>query len=261
MARRSCRRCVRRAILAGVHPYPLLPRPDRALLAHEPWEYGRSANGLPLVGYGPDPGEGLVGDAQPVLLIAGIHGNEPDTTVALSSALRCVRVGAVRVRVVLAANPDGLLAGTRGNAHGVDLNRNFPASDFSTEPAMLRWASGLPYDTPMPAGSHPASEPEVEALRSLVVAIDPAVVIAFHSPLAWVDDPDAGATSRWLAERTGLPLVEDAGYPTSGAMGTWCQEAGRAGVTFEFEGASNTELRLRYTQVLADLLTGRAPIG
>ena len=41
----------------------------------------------------------------------------------------------VELWVVPTLNPDGVAAGTRGNAHGVDLNRNFP---FGLAPARRR---------------------------------------------------------------------------------------------------------------------------
>ena len=65
-----------------------------------------------------------------LLLFAGIHGEEPETTYALSRALRQLSALPEHCAVVLAANPDGITRGTRGNANGVDLNRNFPSKDW-----------------------------------------------------------------------------------------------------------------------------------
>jgi protein MpaA len=73
-----------------------------------------------------------------LLLFAGLHGEEPETTYALSRALRQLPAQPRDCGVVLAANPDGLLRGTRGNARGVDLNRNFPARDWQPSPVTHR---------------------------------------------------------------------------------------------------------------------------
>ena len=71
------------------------------------------------------------------------------------------------------ANPDGSATGTRGNAHGVDLNRNFP----------WRWRhlGGVYY-----SGTRPASEPETRALRRLILRERPDVSIWFHQHLNFV---------------------------------------------------------------------------
>ena len=94
-------------------------------MSFEPDAYGLSHLGTPLEVWRPS------GRCR-LLIHAGIHGEEGETTVALSRALRLLSEPSPHCAVVLAANPDGLIRGTRGNARGVDLNRNFPTRQ--TEP-------------------------------------------------------------------------------------------------------------------------------
>ena len=70
-----------------------------------------------------------------VLVVGCIHGNE---TAGIRVARRLIAAAAppgAALWVVPTLNPDGVAAGTRGNAHGVDLNRNFP---FGWQPARRR---------------------------------------------------------------------------------------------------------------------------
>jgi murein peptide amidase A len=64
-----------------------------------------------------------------------IHGNET-AGLAITSALRRIRPPrGVQLWLVPELNPDGVAAGTRQNADGVDLNRNFPYLwKFTSEP-------------------------------------------------------------------------------------------------------------------------------
>ena len=71
-------------------------------------------------------------------------------------------------------NPDGLARGTRKNAHGVDLNRNFP----------YRWAD---LDGSYESGPRAGSEPETRAMMGFLREIRPSRIISFHQPLHGVD--------------------------------------------------------------------------
>ncbi len=110
-----------------------------------------------------------------ILVVGCIHGNEC-AGLAIIAALqhRPVPVG-VQVWLVPEMNPDGSIARTRQNAHGVDLNRNFP----------YRWAriaNGV-YNS----GPRPLSEPESRAAAALIRRIRPSVTIWYHQHEDLVD--------------------------------------------------------------------------
>lgn len=117
-----------------------------------------------------------IGDpaAERVGVVVGvIHGDE-------RAGLRVVRrlrrrwrnAAGVLIWTVFAVNPDGLRRGTRENARGVDLNRNFS----------YRWSSAEPPSSGYYGGPRPFSEPETRAVRSLVARVEPDVSIWYHQP-------------------------------------------------------------------------------
>ena len=226
----------------------LRPRQEWGTIAVEPAAYGRSVRGVPLEVWRP------AGECR-LLVFAGIHGEEAETTFALSRALRQLAEPPSHGAVVLAANPDGLVRGTRGNANGVDLNRNFPTADWSDKPVMHRSTLEDPRDVALSPGPAPGSEPETKALIALIEELEPQTVVALHAPLACIDDPSESALAVRIAERTGLPLVRDVGYATPGSFGTWGAERGITVITYEFPLTTTDALVKEHVPVLVELLT------
>jgi len=110
--------------------------------------------------------------AHRVLVVGCIHGTE---TAGIAITKRLITAGApagTEIVVVRAVNPDGCARGTRGNAHGVDLNRNFPSN----------WAAiGRPGDLQY-SGPHALSEPESRYSVALIERLRPEITIWFHQP-------------------------------------------------------------------------------
>jgi protein MpaA len=229
----------------------LVERRDRGVIHHGSSAYGASLEGIPLTVYLPDTGN------TEIVVLASIHGDEAETTVVVSEALRCVPRGDLQAAVILCANPDGMLRGTRGNATGVDLNRNFPTSNWSPDPVCYKSRANDARDIALSPGAEPASEPETRALLSLLERLNPRAVVSLHAALACIDDAGGSHLGRQLAARCALPLLTEIGYPTPGSMGTWATEQGLALVTWEFEAASPYDLKDRHVPILIDLLTGR----
>jgi protein MpaA len=225
----------------------LRPRSDWGTFLWEPDLYGRSHLGLPLEVWRP------AGKCR-LLLFAGLHGEEPETTYALSRALRQLAAPPAQCAIVLAANPDGLIRGTRGNARGVDLNRNFPSRDWQADPVTHRSTLEDPSDILLSPGHEPGSEPETLALMALVGELKPERAIALHAPLGCIDDAGQTPFGRRLAERTGMPLVTDVGYPTPGSFGSWGADRGLPVITYEFPLAATEILMRDHVPVLVELL-------
>jgi protein MpaA len=88
----------------------------------------------------------------------------------------------------------------------------------------------------------------------LIEDLKPKAVISLHAPLACIDDANASELGRWLADRTGLSLVKDVGYPTPGSFGTWGRENGVPVITYEFPMTNTDAIVREHVPVLVELL-------
>ena len=141
---------------------------------------GHSVQGRPIVAY--ERGD----RSAPATLVVGV----------IAQLRRLPLPRHVHLWLVPTANPDGLAAGRRQNAHGVDLNRNWPA-------AWVR--NGMPWDGYY-SGPRPMSEPENRAMRAFILRVKPKLTIWYHQPLAEVygSDPHVAVLKRY-ARLSGLP--------------------------------------------------------
>ncbi len=229
----------------------LRPRQQRGQFQYLPQQYGTSVLGAPLLCF---PAQIIT--PQTGLIIAGTHGDENASVVSLSCALRAIEHNQLSHHLVLAMNPDGCQLGTRANANGVDLNRNFATQNWQAGGTVYRWSSHTPErDVTVGTGSQGNSEPETAALCDLIKRLNPAWVATFHEPLACIDDPSESELAQWFVKKMSLPMVSDVGYDTPGSFGTWCKEHDLTCVTVEY-GAISAELASeQYLDVLTELLT------
>jgi len=162
-----------------------------AAAAPQPVVIGHSVRGRPIVAF--ERGD----PSAPATLVVGvIHGSEPAGLAVISQLRHLPLPPGVHLWLVPTVNPDGLAAGTRQNAHGVDLNRNWATA----------WKhNGVPWDGYY-SGPRPMSEPENRAMRAFILRVKPALTIWYHQPLDVVygSDPHV-AVLKHYARLSGLP--------------------------------------------------------
>jgi N-acetylmuramoyl-L-alanine amidase len=128
-----------------------------------------------------------------LLAVGSVHGNEPAGKAVVERLRRARPPRGTAFWLVNDANPDGSAAGTRQNARGVDLNRNFA----------FGWK---PLDGTYESGSGAFSEPESQALAGFIEGERPRVTLWYHQALRIVV-PGGGdpRLERLYSRRSGLP--------------------------------------------------------
>lgn len=114
-------------------------------------------------------------------------------------------------------NPDGMQLGTRTNANGVDLNRNFPTKNWGED-------SSLAGDNPSDyyGGNSAGSEIETQFVIDVIEKYKPELIITLHAPYKVVNyDGPAREIAEKISEIIKYPVEASIGYPTPGSFGTY----------------------------------------
>ncbi|MGH2714483.1 MAG: N-acetylmuramoyl-L-alanine amidase, partial [Thermoleophilaceae bacterium] len=180
--------------------------------------------------------------------VGTVHGNEPAGRAVVDAVRRARPPRGTALWLIQDANPDGSAAGSRHNAAGVDLNRNFP----------YRWRH---QDGVYESGPGPASEPETQAIQRFVERERPRVTLWYHEALRMVvkstGDP---SLERIYARRSGLPRRSLPRY--HGTAVSWQNTTFRADTSFvvELPGAPlPVRLARRHARAALSLARAVAP--
>jgi hypothetical protein len=134
---------------------------------------GRSVRGRAIVATRQGPAT-----APYVLVVLGqMHGTEPRGRDVVAAVRRLAPPSQVQVWTIVSMNPDGAARGSRANARGVDLNRNFP----------FLWSPRFTNRTYFWPGLAPGSEPEVRAMMPFLDRLRPDLVVSLHQHFNAVD--------------------------------------------------------------------------
>ena len=175
-------------------------------------------------------GTQFVGTSQRnILLLGGVHGDEVEGVIAsfgLLTSLRATYRYEFNLYIVPQFNVDGVLARTRGNHRGVDLNRNLPTNDWSPHIATPRYHPG----------EKPCSEPENQALVKFINEKNFEFIYSLHSwkPMLNING-DARRPAEVIQRHTGYVIDESIGYPTPGSLGSYGLEKNIPVLTYEIE--------------------------
>jgi len=172
---------------------------------------GRSVRGRVIVASRQGPAA-----APYVLLVLGqMHGSEPRGRDVVAAVRRLAPPDQVQVWTITSVNPDGAARGTRTNAHGADLNRNFP----------YLWSPRYTDRTYFWPGPRPTSEPETRATMAFLDQLRPDLVVSLHQHFNAVDAGN-GRTRVWALRLAAALHLRTVSVPCStgpctGTMTMW----------------------------------------
>lgn len=179
----------------------------------EMFKFGETKLNLPIFGYKFKP-TSLAGKKAHVLIIGGVHGDEPEGVVGARGLLDIFRHNYnldLHLTLIPEFNPEGVLMSTRGNSNKVDLNRNLPTKDWSPVAASERYNPG-------PTA---LSEKENQALVTWLKQHHPDFIISLHSWNPMLNTNGDIPEAQIISKLTGYKIEPDIGYPTPGSLGTY----------------------------------------
>lgn len=149
-----------------------------------------------------------------IYLLAGVHGDEVEGVYLLDQLFTWLKEQdelKKDIVVIPILNVDGYRSGNRTNAHGVDLNRNLPASNWTEVPREEKYNPG----------EKPLSEPENVFLDKLFQKFPPKFILSFHSWKPFINyNGDCLEQAEILAKSNHYPIHSDIeGHPTPGSLG------------------------------------------
>lgn len=152
--------------------------------------------------------------ASRILVVLGqMHGNERAGRWVVTRLRTLTPPRGTQVWTITSMNPDGFAHGTRRNARGVDLNRNFPYGWSRQHTSSL-------YNP----GPRPASERETVSVLAFLTRLRPDAVVSFHQAFNAIDVSSpktrryAGLLARWIGLRTAQVPCRG---PCAGTMTSW----------------------------------------
>ena len=140
-----------------------------------------------------------------VLVIGVFHGDEPQGEYLINKYF------SKKISTSLLMIPRLNSCNTRVNQNGVDLNRNFPTSNWE-----------LTERSEYFGGSEPASEKETIFVIETIKKYSPKAILTLHSPYKIVNyDGPAKDLAIKISKIIKYPVESSIGYPTPGSFGTW----------------------------------------
>jgi len=192
-----------------------------------------------------------------VLVVGAIHGDELSSAavalhwIQLAAQLPADAPQGIHWRFVPMLNPDGVLSRSpqRVNAHGVDLNRNFPTPNWERD-AKVYWEKRTLKDPRRWPGPRPLSEPESRFLYDEMSRFKPQLIVSIHAPYGVLDfdgpTPPPPRLGRLYLDQVGI-------FP--GSLGNYGGvHKGVPVVTIELPNAGRTPQDAEIRQMWLDLL-------
>ncbi len=172
--------------------------------------FGKSVNQVPIMGY-------TFNNSGPkILVVGGVHGNEWEGVSAAKGIVASLLENnpfKLNITIIPEFNIDGVIRCQRKNANEIDLNRNLPTNDWTSEVHKEKYNPG----------TSPNSEPENKAFVDWINKnSDTAFIYTLHSwePILNTNG-NCDKVVEPIAKATGYKVSPSIGYPTPGCMGTY----------------------------------------
>lgn len=154
-----------------------------------------------------------------ILIIGGVHGELEKQSVDIVQGVidelnKSMSELDYQLDIIPCLNPDGLdLIGQQVNAHGIDLNRNYPSANQHLADTVGK-----------NKGGSPLSEPETKCLYELVHQNKYDLIITVHQKYELIDydGPVNEKILKQLSQNLSLPIKKLGSYP--GSMGSYFGE-------------------------------------